>query len=215
MKNDIIDLMFYQYLHDKNYHHDIYVLNRKARLNHLVHHLHKYNNAGIKPAFWLEDMLACILSMAGTMNLHLDKELGNLFHTEVKVINDITPLYATEIIYAKIDEYLRLLSKTMESLDHVENFDFNGSLRVAISNLFILTFQLNLLEIGSNNYHLVQRWMQRLEMIKTKHCFHDYFNEGLRAHCNTYVEMRVQYLNEPSTAHYIHADQTLRITKIG
>lgn len=215
MKNQIIDLMFYQYLHDKNYHHDIYVLNRKARLNHLVHHLHKYNNAGIKPAMWLEDMLACILSLAGTMNLHLDKVLGGLHHCEINTIEDIKPLYATEVVNVKVDEYLRLLSKTMESLDHVEDFDYNGSLRIAISNLFILVFQLNIVENGSNNYRLVQRWMQRLESIKTKHCFHDYFNENLRGGCETYVRMRVEYLNESSVEHYIHASQTVRMVKLG
>ncbi len=215
MNNPVIDLMFYQYLHDKNYHHDIYVLNRKARLNHLIHHLHKYNNSGIKPAHWLEDMLACILSMAGTMNLHLDKELSKLLHTEVKEIEDIKSLYATEVIDAKLDEYLRLLSKTMESLDHVEDFDFNGSLRESITNLFLIVFQLNILENRNSNFDLIVSWMKRLEMIKVRHCFHSYFDSNLRGGCDTYVKMRVKYLNESSVAHQIHAPQSIQIVSVG
>lgn len=197
MSSEIIALMFYQHCHDKDYHHDIYILNRKARLNHLVHHLHKYNNAGIKPVMWLEDMFACLLSMAGTMNLHLDKEIEKLLHHKINDVKDITALYAPEAIESKLDENLRLLSKTMESSDQkspLQQIDYNGTLRKCISELAIITFQLNTLKNEETNFELVCRYMKRLEMIKERHCFYDYFHSSSMTNNETYRSLRRQYL---------------------
>lgn len=215
MSNELRDLMFYQHCHDKNYHHDIFILSRQKRLNHLIHHLHKYNMAAVKPAHWIEDMFACLLSMAGTMNMHLSQEIGKMLFCKVVKISDITNLYAAEIIHTKLNDNLRLLSKTMESLDHVEVFDFNRTLLNCITELTIITFQLNALENEEDNWYLVQRYMKRLDMIKERHCFHEYFDHNLRLGHKSYVNLRVEYLKEASVKHYIHADQTVYISQVG
>lgn len=215
MDREIISLMFYQHCHDKNYHHDIYVLSRQRKLNHLIHHLHKYNNSSIKPANWLEDTLACVLSMATAMNMHLDHELSRKLLVPIKEVKDIVPFYNAELVPTIFTDKMRLLSKTMESLDHVEDFDFNGTLRECIVDIVILVFQLHDMETQGNNEHLVQMYMLRLDVIKTRHCFHEYFDLELRKAHSSYVDLRIKYLHEPTVSHYIHASQSVRITKVG
>ena len=215
MDREIIDLMFYQHCHDRKYHHDIYVMTRKNRLNHLVHHLHKYNNARIKPKYWMEDTLACLLSMAGTTNLHLDRAITDLTHTPTVNVNDIVGLFAEEMWEAKMDELLRALSKAMEALDHIENYDFIGTINNAIAELVIIIFQIHRKQYGGDNETLVGKYMCRLDEIKRKHCFHHYFDQELRVNGSCYISLRIKYLREAAVSHYIHADQTISITKIG
>lgn len=199
MSSEIIKLMFYQHCHDKNYHHDIYVLSRKDRLNHLIHHLHKYNNASIKPVNWLEDMLACILSMAGTMNIHLDRKLSAKLLKPISDVSDITKLFDDSILTNQLTDTLRSLSKSMESLDHVESFDYNTTIVDSIVLLTVIVFQLNYVErnykiMEKANFDLVKRYLERLESIKTKHCFHEYHEENISKNFSGYKLLRDKFL---------------------
>lgn len=72
----ILNLQWYQELHNRRFHHDIYVLSKMRKVSHLVHHLSKYINAEEVSDNLLVDIFACTLSIASALNIDIGKTVG-------------------------------------------------------------------------------------------------------------------------------------------
>lgn len=175
----LINVQFYQHMHDAKYHHDIFVLTKMRKVSHLTHHLIKYNN-GIRGEHYYADSLACILSMANAFNIHLSKELRKM-EMVVNTIEEAKPYYSNERIDTLIGNNLKALSKAIEAFDHIEEFDYHGQISKCVCNLFILihqSFAKNHPDLhAGNSANLFIRWFERLSMIKQKHVFYEFFHE--------------------------------------
>lgn len=198
MSTTILDLQWYQHLHDGRYHRDIAVMPTMRRLNHLTHHLVKYSDNPHKGADYYTDSIACILSMAGGFNMSLAKAMNLYVITPVEGIESIGYLWNDEILAQLFKKHIQTLSKAIEAFDHIEKYEYRTKIEEAIAHLFIIVFQQFGITISEGtrqdkNLLLIKRYMERLEEIKKRHVFHSYFHEELSRN-KTYCEVREEFL---------------------
>lgn len=196
----LLDLQYYQYLHDERYHKDIAVLTPVRRLSHLTSHLVKYTS-NLPSDTYYEDTYAVLLSMANVMRLDLGKACSTDGH-RVTTIEQLKPKFHDERVDELISTYIKQLSKAIESWDHLEKYDYRNKIEEAITELFILNFQKFLMEVNDNPlfekgwdpaYILATNWFNRLEKIKKAHMFHKHFHlELLHGHA-IYVLLRKEW----------------------
>lgn len=75
----LLELQYFQELHDKQYHVDIYSKSLMARLTHLHQHLIKYSKSSYDRFHTRSKAIACILSMANSINLNLSDSLTSTY----------------------------------------------------------------------------------------------------------------------------------------
>lgn len=191
--SDILDIQFYQYMHDRKYHHDINVMKTFNKISHLQHHLIKYSNGNKKDDYY-SDTFACLLSMADTINCSMVKELNKLeIPTPTGTFNDIIPIYADNYLDNKFDVEIKNISKLIEGYDHAEGLSYKPELAKAITTLVIILFQQFKRDTGNTADDLIKGYMKRLEVIKGYNIFHKYFLIEDNNH-PTYKKLRDLYL---------------------
>lgn len=200
----LIDLQWYQHLHDKNYHHDVYVMQNMKRIQHLVNHISKYhrrnfNETDTNPEKHLyKDTIACIFSIAGTLGFDLTK-VANEKGMDIKTISDIKPIFDDYAVYNHMNDALDNLTKALEGWDHIEDIDYRTVIKDNTLTLLLCTFQLYVCGVSGRKktdipypesvMSLLELWVNQLEVVKTKHCFHDYFHDELISN-ETYRNVR-------------------------
>lgn len=178
----LLNAQWYQYLHDRDYHHDVYVMPIMKKVSHLTHHLIKYNH-GLKPDNYHADTLACLLSMAGALNISLTKSFTKM-ELDIKFINGLVPYYINDRIDVLIGDNLKILSKSIEAWDHIEKYDYRDQIEKAICSLMILNFQSFMVSFGNkpnieeSSIELFSVWFKRLNDIKQNHVFYKYHHDS-------------------------------------
>lgn len=189
----ILDIQFYQYLHDRKYHHDINVMKTFNKISHLQHHLVKYSN-GVRKDDYFTDTLACLLSMADTINCSIVKELNKLdMPTPTGNFHDIISIYADNYLENKFDNELKNISKLIEGYDHAEGLAYKPDLARYITSLIIILIQQYKRDRELTTDDLISAYVQRLETIKKYNVFYEYFH-GEDSSNPTYKRVRDRYL---------------------
>ena len=85
----LLELQYFQELHDKRYHVDIYAKPLMGRLSHLVNHLNKYAASDLRRQSSYEDALACILSMANALNVNLADAISDTTQQIVMNLSEV------------------------------------------------------------------------------------------------------------------------------
>lgn len=197
----IRELMWFQRVHNKDYHQDIYHMPTMRQIQHHCNHLSKYfhaqfNDTGIiKEEAKFKDALACIFSMCAVLGFNPLKhmECGGAFG------NIDIHEYDRYGAPSHFRDALSKVIKAVEGYDHIEDIDYRG---VVTTNLVILLK--TTVTMGVYGYHgfntvdegiegitprdrkleLLNSWYSQLEKIKKKHCFYDYF-EREHNRCDT------------------------------
>jgi hypothetical protein len=174
MKLSLDDIQYYQELHDKRYHVDIYTMPLLKRIAHLHQHLVKYTNSRVSSETKQEDMLACILSIANALGVRLSVELRE-FDILVDTLDDIKPYFDANTLAPQLNTVLSRIAKMLEGMDHHEYINVRKGLssQVAMA-LLILVHQYTLDHTSPDT--LVTSWIIRLRSIKEKNIWHSHYH---------------------------------------
>jgi hypothetical protein len=148
----VIDLQYFQELHDRRYHVDIHSLPLMRRVAHLHQHLVKYSSSTVKRDQTYPDALACLLSMANAFNLSIPKGFGQNEYA-VNTLDDIGQEWTCNVMMDKYRQALGRMAKLLEASDHVENYEYRVKAHSVIMELFNLLIQMYKYE-GEMNYGL-------------------------------------------------------------
>ncbi len=201
----LLNLTWYQRMHDKNYHRDIYHMPTMQRIQHLVNHISKYHRREFNVAslnrneLLFKDTLACIFSIADALNVDLGKYIGD----SGKVVSLTEPHFDIFASNRHMDVALGAMTKAIEGFDHIENINYREVLVTNLITLFNCTLQMfskgvhGFRSVGSafqeDVQELLEQWFNNLESIKERHCFNEYFHE-LDAKSTTFMEVRQAFL---------------------
>ena len=119
----VIDLQYFQELHDRRYHVDIHSLPLMRRVAHLHQHLVKYSSSTVKRDQTYPDALACLLSMANAFNLNISNGFG-LNEYAVNTLDDIGQEWCTDVMLEKYRQALGHMAKLLEASDHTEDYEY-------------------------------------------------------------------------------------------
>lgn len=201
VKLTFVELMWYQHVHDKDYHHDIFVMPTMRRIQHLVNHISKYHRRNFnetnmeRTTHLYKDTLACIFSIAGTLGYDIGKGV-----VTGGVIQEITvPRFDNYAVYNHMTDALDNMTKAIEGFDHIENLNYRGILQENLITLLHCTLQMFAFGVCGrrkieDNFcdeieELIKQWYDNLESIKGRHAFNDYFSEN-HSKCKTYTKVR-------------------------
>lgn len=175
MKFNLLEMQYFQELHDRQYHIDIYHMQTFKRIAHLHQHLVKYSGANVINRS--QDALACILSMANTLNINISKSLAtrNIF---VADIEDIGPRYYNDILHEQYQNNLKSMTKLLEGHDHVETLNYRNDMATYICDLLIVLLQLYRSTDETSNTVLATEWLIRIFEIKQKSIFFAYHHSN-------------------------------------
>lgn len=202
------DLMWFQRQHDKNYHHDIYVMPTMKRIQHLVNHINKYYHVQFKEHSattnnqkQYKDTLSCLLSICGTLGFNPFKGADGAFGAI-----DISKYdrYAANMHFR---DALCRITKALEGFDHIEDIDYRGvmqeSLVVMMETLVTMAvYGFNGMAIVDEDLEgktqkdkmqeLLSDWYDNLVNIKLRHCFYDYFELETK-NCQVSKDVRLAF----------------------
>lgn len=172
-----LSLMWFQEVHNRNYHQDIYHLPPMRQLAHFNNHLVKYN-AEIDRALDLGqtlhgkilDGMICCLSALSRLNYniarHVDEATGKL-----KTVT-FFDLYALITIcrWSEMQQITRHISKLVEGWDHLEKLNYRDDLCKYFSEAFMIYYGMY---IDGGKKGFVNDYVNRLTEIKKKNMFHE------------------------------------------
>lgn len=182
----ILDLQWFQRCHDNHYHRDVYYMQTIPRIRHLHNHLVKYANRNFNEFHEntsFPDALACIFSIADALNMSISKQAEKLGY-KANTIGDIEIHIDPFAAYKNFQIRLAEMAKVLEGWDHIEDIDYQTTLRNTTTMLFLLLFVIarhattGMREQTHNrensNMILVKQWYDRLAYIKSKNVFHEH-----------------------------------------
>ncbi|KPM64431.1 hypothetical protein HB4184_09305 [Pseudomonas putida] len=180
-------LQWKQLQHDEKYHKEICVLKVQERMTHMTLHLSKYSSKLVDSAAFehkeklfaaLVDTLIIVFSSANIFGRPLSNfaipehlkntrditELSRLFLSDIEP-NHLPPLLNIAI---KINNATGLMCKTVESLDHLEEFSFRGNLLDCLATIFQLSLAMAC-HLGNDD--IEEDIANRLYFVESKHMF--------------------------------------------
>lgn len=182
----ILDLQWFQRCHDNHYHRDVYYMQTIPRIRHLHSHLVKYANRNfneLSEETNFPDALACIFGIADALNMSISKQAEKLGY-KAETIGEIEIRTDPYAAYKHFQLHLAEMAKALEGWDHIEDIDYQTTLRNTTTVLFLLLFVIasrhttGMKQQTRNreceNMILVKQWHDRLAFIKSKNEFHDY-----------------------------------------
>ncbi|ADI96256.1 conserved hypothetical protein [Acinetobacter phage Ac42] len=138
MNINILDLQFFQEMHDRRYHTDVYHLPLMRRVSHLHNHLTKYSATPNRMLSSYSDALACMLSISNALNVDLAKEMSKWSGQNVSTLIDVPLMYRKTQLQNQLDMCIGKIAKIVEGGDHVETIDYRGELKETLIELFIV-----------------------------------------------------------------------------
>ena len=178
----IINLQYFQELHDHRYHVDIHSLPLMRRISHLHQHLVKYSSSPVKRDQTYPDALACILSMANAFNLNITCGFGQNEYA-IFTLDDVGQEWTCEVMMDKYRQALGRMAKLLEASDHVENYEYRVKAYSAILELFNLLIQMYKYEGENSGNTLATLYIKKIFHLKTKHIFYPHYHtEDLERH---------------------------------
>lgn len=173
-------LQYFQHLHDKTYHEDVYALPLVRKLSHLYSHLVKYSSSDFKRNDTYSDALACILSMANSLNLSLSRGFEKQHYTMVMSLNQVPKIYSKSALKDRYLMELGHIAKLIEGFDHVESLAYKETFSKHLIELLTLLLQMRV-ELDENDVDsLVKEYICKLMMLKKKNIFFSFHhNEDL------------------------------------
>lgn len=178
----IINLQYFQELHDRRYHVDIHSLPLMRRISHLHQHLVKYSSSSVKRDQTYPDALACILSMANAFNLSITHGFGQNEYA-IFTLDDVGQEWTCEVMMDKYRQALGRMAKLLEASDHVENYEYRVKAYSVILELFNLLIQMYKYEGENSGNTLATLYVKKIFDLKTKHIFYPHYHtEDLERH---------------------------------
>ena len=178
----IINLQYFQELHDHRYHVDIHSLPLMRRISHLHQHLVKYSSSPVKRDQTYPDALACILSMANAFNLNITCGFGQNEYA-IFTLDDVGQEWTCEVMVDKYRQALGRMAKLLEASDHVENYEYRVKAYSVILELFNLLIQMYKYEGENSGNTLATLYVKKIFDLKTKHIFYPHYHtEDLERH---------------------------------
>ena len=178
----IINLQYFQELHDHRYHVDIHSLPLMRRISHLHQHLVKYSSSPVKRDQTYPDALACILSMANAFNLSITHGFGQNEYA-IFTLDDVGQEWTCEVMVDKYRQALGRMAKLLEASDHVENYEYRVKAHSVILELFNLLIQMYKYEGENSGNTLATLYVKKIFDLKTKHIFYPHYHtEDLERH---------------------------------
>lgn len=178
----IINLQYFQELHDRRYHVDIHSLPLMRRISHLHQHLVKYSSSPVKRDQTYPDALACILSMANAFNLSITHGFGQNEYA-IFTLDDVGQEWTCEVMMDKYRQALGRMAKLLEASDHVENYEYRVKAHSVILELFNLLIQMYKYEGENSGNTLATLYVKKIFDLKTKHIFYPHYHtEDLERH---------------------------------
>ena len=178
----IINLQYFQELHDRRYHVDIHSLPLMRRISHLHQHLVKYSSSPVKRDQTYPDALACILSMANAFNLSITHGFGQNEYA-IFTLDDVGQEWTCEVMVDKYRQALGRMAKLLEASDHVENYEYRVKAHSVILELFNLLIQMYKYEGENSGNTLATLYVKKIFDLKTKHIFYPHYHtEDLERH---------------------------------
>lgn len=178
----IINLQYFQELHDHRYHVDIHSLPLMRRISHLHQHLVKYSSSSVKRDQTYPDALACILSMANAFNLSITHGFGQNEYA-IFTLDDVGQEWTCEVMVDKYRQALGRMAKLLEASDHVENYEYRVKAHSVILELFNLLIQMYKYEGENSGNTLATLYVKKIFDLKTKHIFYPHYHtEDMERH---------------------------------
>ena len=171
----IINLQYFQELHDRRYHVDIHSLPLMRRISHLHQHLVKYSSSPVKRDQTYPDALACILSMANAFNLNITCGFGQNEYA-IFTLDDVGQEWTCEVMVDKYRQALGRMAKLLEASDHVENYEYRVKAYSVILELFNLLIQMYKYEGENSGNTLATLYVKKIFDLKTKHIFYPHYH---------------------------------------
>lgn len=176
MKPTILMLQYFQELHDKQYHFDIYSKPLIDRLSHLFKHLVKYSSTELKRVSTYPDALACVLSMANVLNMDISKELEKDNQIAYS-IDTVRPVFHKDILIEQYSFALGQMAKVLEGYDHVEPIEYKASLKDWVRRILIVLLQIrvDLDELSLDT--LTIEYIKKMFKLKRNHIFFAHYHD--------------------------------------
>lgn len=168
----ILNFQYFQELHDKRYHVDIYSKPLMARLAHLHQHLIKYSANIYQRQAHYQDSLACLLSMANSLNMNIAEELSKSQQSHVVNFSCVKYKYHKDILIDNYKTTLGQMAKSLEGFDHVENISYRDNLKANIIKLIQLLLQTRDELDEMCIYSLEREYLHRIFQIKKNNIFY-------------------------------------------
>lgn len=146
--DDLIHLQHEQLRHDKVAHSEILGLPMQRRITHMVLHFAKYTGALSQQLSderfqqILIDALIIALASANSLNVSLPKriadETGARSCSELARITSISSDNVKQKVFLGLASATGVMAKACESLDHLETYDFRGTLERQVTQVACL-----------------------------------------------------------------------------
>lgn len=203
----MIDLQWFQNMHDRNFHHDVWIMSNMKRLGHLNNHLVKYTQGMPRSSTWV-DMLACTLSIANTFNLSFTRMYNSIGYL-VEDMEDVPFTYNdnVEILDAEMKQVLQRIAKLVEGWDHIESIQYRQELEIVLPKLLSLICQRALLvspQISLREFYT--QYFERLRSIQRNHMFYNYYQEQMMQ--STYYARVIDFFT-PKKVVKVHSEGTV------
>lgn len=172
----IISLQWFQEMHDAKYHRDVCTMPRMQRLTHLHQHLVKYSASELKRTETYPKALACLLSMANTLNVDIATAVTGLQGSLVKNFTQMKPRYAPEILEDAQQELLGSMAKVLEARDHDESIAYKTDMSQYVAKYLVILLQnYNKDDLGCLNA-LINQYINTLCEIKKANVFYPFYH---------------------------------------
>ena len=170
-----VKVMWFQNCHDKYYHTDIYNLPMMRRLNHLNSHLVKYMSkynkyllTGAQQKELIVDGIICCISALCALHYNPQRATVADFFVGQRILS-----------IEEIDVEIGRIAKVLEGWDHLEDINYREELKKSFAMIAASLLNIYYLNGGMAFVYLV--YQPRLNLIKHKHVFHEFFLEQGKA----------------------------------
>lgn len=152
-RHHLRQLLTEQRQHDEQAHRDVYFLDSRSRMSHLVHHFSKYagrlsgeTTSSEVLTRTIVDAFIVALSAAELLRIDVGAELTTDINPEPSTIHELAVILAPasldqigvgEWLFRQLASNAGLCAKAMESLDHLERFDYRGQLDLSVKSILI------------------------------------------------------------------------------
>lgn len=179
----LLELQYFQELHDKQYHIDIYSKPLMSRLTHLHQHLIKYSKSEYDRNHTRPKAIACILSMSNALNVNLSESLSSYYKKYINTITDVseTILFDKSALVSQYNIVLGNIAKLLEGYDHVESLSYKQELAFCLTQAFYLLISLFNTIDSILPLQMIIEYVDTIFKLKEKNVFYPYyFQEDLK-----------------------------------
>ena len=176
MNISILDLQFFQDMHDRQYHKDIYHMPLIRRVSHLYNHLDKYASTPNRMGESYPDALACMLSMANALNVNFIAELTKWSGDLTTTIATVPLMYREDCLPRQLKQVLGKFAKIIEGHDHTESIDYRGELKENLIELFIIWAGVRVDLDGCSLSSWTLEYLKKIFELKKKSIFFPYLH---------------------------------------